>query len=124
MYAYILDNFNAGTPNYHHCLLSSNLLSVLKGREECSIIGLHMNTYWIILILTLISTLNIPICKFKYQRYDHYTNQHLFDHYADQHLFDHCSDHHLADHHANIIQLSHLSSCKIQLFTCISIHTN
>ena len=35
-----IGNFNAGTPNYHHCLLSSNLLSVLKGREECSEISL------------------------------------------------------------------------------------
>ena len=53
-----IGNFNAGTPNYHHCLLSSNLLSVLKGREECSIISLCMCTYWIIFI----STLNVPIC--------------------------------------------------------------
>ena len=35
-----IGNFNAGTPNYHHCLLSSNLLSVLKRREECSEISL------------------------------------------------------------------------------------
>ena len=68
---FYIGNFNAGTPNYHHCLLSSNLLSVLKGREECSVISLCMHTYWIILILTLISTLNltlnVPIYKFKYQ---------------------------------------------------------
>ena len=77
-----------------------------------------MCMYWIILILTLISTLNVPICKFKYQSmcdhyayhylFDHYADYYLFDHYAYQHLFDHCADHHLSDHHANIIQLSKL----------------
>ena len=60
-----IGNFNVGTPYHHHCILSSNLLSVLKGREVCSIISLLMYIYWIILILTLIS--NVPICKFKYQ---------------------------------------------------------
>ena len=84
--------------------------------------ALHMHTYWIILILTLISTLNIPICKFKYQSMsDHYAN-HLFDHKADYHLLIimqiavcmiNCADYNLSDHHANIIQV----------FTCISIHT-
>ena len=77
-----------------------------------------MHTYWIILILTLISTPNVPIlvnlnikvCLIIMQitMYDHYANPHLFDHYADQHLFDHCADHHLSDHHANIVQLSKL----------------
>ena len=56
-----------------------------------------MCTYWIILIPTLISTPNVPICKSKYQI--------MFDRYADHHLFDHCADHHLSDHYANIIQL-------------------
>ena len=51
----------------------------------------------IFLIPTLISTPNVPICKFKYQI--------MFDHYGDHHLFDHCADHHLSDHYANIIQL-------------------
>ena len=39
-----------------------------------------MCTNWIILILisTLISTPNVPICKFKYQF--------MFDHYADHHM--------------------------------------
>ena len=37
-----------------------------------------MHTYWIILILTLISTPNIPICKLKYQS--------MFDYYADHHM--------------------------------------
>ena len=59
-----------------------------------------MCTYWIILISTLISTLNVPLCKFKYQI--------MFDHYADHDLFDHCADHHLSDHFVNIIQLSKL----------------
>ena len=56
-----------------------------------------MHTYWIILILilTLISTQNVPICKFKFQI--------MFDHYIDHHLFDHCADHHLSDHYANMI---------------------
>ena len=46
---------------------------------ECSIISLHMCTYWIILILTLISTLNVPICKFKYQSIsDHYTYHYVW----------------------------------------------
>ena len=49
-----------------------------------------MHTYWIILIPTLIPTLNVPIYKFKYQS--------MFDHHANQQ--------HLSDHHANIIQLS------------------
>ena len=94
-----IGNFNAGTPNYHHCLLSSNLLSVLKGREECSVISLCMHTYWIILILTLISTLiptlNVPIYKFKYQSISyHYANYYLLDHYAD-YLFYHYADHHM-----------------------------
>ena len=66
-----IGNFNADTPNYHHCLLSSYLLSVLKGSKECSVISFHMHIYWIILILTLILTLipalNVPIYKFKYQ---------------------------------------------------------
>ena len=44
-----------------------------------------MCAYWIILILTLISTPNVPICKFKYQS--------MFDYYA---------DHHLPDYHANM----------------------
>ena len=51
-----------------------------------------MHTYWKILI----STLNVPICKFKYQSMsDHYANHYLFDHYADYHLFDHYVDHHM-----------------------------
>ena len=38
-----------------------------------------MHTYWIILI----STPNVPICKFKYQiMFDHYADHYLFDHYA------------------------------------------
>ena len=58
-----------------------------------------MCTYWIILILisTLISAPDVPICKFKYQI--------MFDHCADHHLFDHCADHHQSDHYANITQL-------------------
>ena len=52
---------------------------------------------WI--ILTLTSTLDVPLCKFKYQSmYDHY----LFN------LFNHYADYHLPDQHANIIQLSKL----------------
>ena len=69
----------------------------------CTIISLCMCTYWIILISTLIS--NVPICKFKYQS--------MSDHYAAHYLFDHYTDYHLSDHHANIIQLSKLSSCII-----------
>ena len=71
-----------------------------------------MRTYWIILISTLIPTLNVPIYKFKYQSIiimqiiNHYADYHLFDHYAYQQLFDHCVDHQLPDHDANIIQLS------------------
>ena len=43
-----------------------------------------MHAYWIILILTLISTPNVPICKFNYQGMsDHYANHNQFDHYAD-----------------------------------------
>ena len=67
--------------------------------------------------------LNIKVCYVNHHLFDHYADYHLFDHYTDQHLFDHCADHHLSDHHANIIQLSELSSCIVQLFTCISIHT-
>ena len=48
-----------------------------------------MCTYWIILSLTLIPTLNVPICKFQYQI------MFLFDHYADHHLFNHYADHHM-----------------------------
>ena len=48
-----------------------------------------MHTYWIILISTLIKTLNVPICKFKYQI------MFLFDHFADHHLFDHYAYHHI-----------------------------
>ena len=59
-----------------------------------SVISLHMHTYWIILISTLIS--NVPTCKFKYQSMsDHYANHYWLDHYADYHLFDHYADHHL-----------------------------
>ena len=44
-----------------------------------------MRTYWIILISisTLISTPNVPICKFKHQI--------MSDYYADHLLFDHCA---------------------------------
>ena len=42
-----------------------------------------MNTYWIILISTLISTPNVPIYKFQFQRIlDHYEDYHLPDHYG------------------------------------------
>ena len=93
-------NFNAGTPNYHHCLLSSNVLSVLKGREECSVISLHMHTYWIILVSTLNPTLkcshthinlNIKVCLIIMQITICMIN---------------CADYNLSDHYANIIQLS------------------
>ena len=64
----------------------------------CSVISLCMHTYWIILILTLISTLNVPICKFKYQNMIiMQINNICMINYA---------DYHLSDHHANIIQLS------------------
>ena len=44
----------------------------------CSVISLHMDAYWIILILILIS--NVPICKFKYESmFDHYANHHLYN---------------------------------------------
>ena len=49
-----------------------------------------MCTYWIFLMSTLISTPNVPVCKFKYQSMIIMQNHHLFDHYADQYLFDHC----------------------------------
>ena len=55
-----------------------------------------MHTYWIILILTLILTPNVPICKFRYQI--------MFHHYA---------DHHLSDHYAAVKVIMELSSCII-----------
>ena len=62
-----------------------------------------MHAYWIILISSLMSTPNVPTCKFKYQGMsDHYANHHLFDHYADHHLFDHYVDYHLPDHYTNM----------------------
>ena len=68
-----------------------------------------MHTYWIILILTLISTLipipDVPIYKFKYQG--------MFDHYVNHHLYDHC---------ANLIMMQILYSYHI-VPTCISILT-
>ena len=42
MYVHILDNFNAGIPNYHHCLPSSNLGTILLGRKECDITYVHI----------------------------------------------------------------------------------
>ena len=60
---YILVILITATPNYHHCLLSSNLGTILLGRKECDI----TYTYWIILISTLIPTPNVPIYKFQYQ---------------------------------------------------------
>ena len=59
-----IGNFNTGTPNYHHCLLSSNLGTILLGRKECDIT--YAYTYWIILILilTVIPTPNVPVYKF------------------------------------------------------------
>ena len=57
-----------------------------------------MHTYWIILILTLISTLNVPICKFKYQN--------MIIMQINSICMINCADYHLSDHHANIIQLS------------------
>ena len=71
-----IGNFNAGTPNYHHYLLSSYLGTILLGRKECDITYVHIldnfnfnfnfNSYC------------SPICKLKYQI--------MFDHYADHHL--------------------------------------
>ena len=57
-----------------------------------------MCTYWIVSILTSISTPNVPL-------YVNLNIKLMFDHYTDCHLFDHCTDHHLFDHYANIIQL-------------------
>ena len=62
---YILVILITATPNYHHCLLSSNLGTILLGRKECDIT--YTYTYWIILISTLIPTPNVPIYKFQYQ---------------------------------------------------------
>ena len=62
-----------------------------------------MRTYWIILISTFISTLNVPIWKFKHQI------MFLFDHYA--------------DHHVGTVVKFQGPSCIIQLFTSVSIHT-
>ena len=42
-----ISNFNTDTPNYHHCLLSSNLGTILLGKKECDIT--YAYTYWIIL---------------------------------------------------------------------------
>ena len=60
--------------------------------------------------MTSISTPNIPICKFQYQRmFDHCRDHHLSDHYANmstgvkhQRMFDHCAGHHLPDHYGNM----------------------
>ena len=76
-----------------------------------------MQTYWIILILTLIltliPTLNVPIYKFKYQSMICMINS---------------ADYHLPDHHVNIIQLSnsthmYLHSYKINILIDNSIYT-
>ena len=98
------------------CILFYNIsFKVLDIFLHCSVINLCMCTYWIILILTLISTLNVPICKIKYQN--------MIIMQINSICMINCAEHHLPDHHANIIQLSKLPSCIILLFTCISIHT-
>ena len=83
-------------PVAHHIVFTCDTMAI----NCCSVISLRMRTYWIILILTLISTLiptlNVPIYKFKYQRISyHYANHYLLDHYADYHLFYHYADHHM-----------------------------
>ena len=78
MYAHTLVILITGTPNYHHCLLSSNLGKILLGRKECDIT--YTYTYWIILISTLIPTPNVPVFNFNIKV--------------------------VSDHHAKIIQLS------------------
>ena len=55
-----------------------------------------MHTYQIILIPTLISTLNVPICKFKYQN--------MIIMQINSICMINCADYHLPDHNANIIQ--------------------
>ena len=63
-----IGNVNAGTPNYHYCILSSNLLSVLKGREECSEISLLyayiLDNFNSDFNFNLIPTPNVPIYGF------------------------------------------------------------
>ena len=71
----------------------------------CSI-SLFMDTYWIILILTLIS--NVPICKFKYKSMIimHITICLIIMQITICMI--NCADYHLPDHDANIVQLSKL----------------
>ena len=88
-----IGNFNTGTPNYHHCLLSSNLGTILLGRKECDI----MYAY-------ILDNFNSNF-NFQMFPYINFNIKVVSDHYTDHHLFDHCADHHMSDHYANIKQL-------------------
>ena len=57
-----------------------------------------MRTYWIILILTIIPTLNVPISI-------NLNIKIVSDHYADHSLFDHCADHHMSKSY--VVMLMH-----------------
>ena len=77
-YAHILDNFNAGTPNHHHCLMSFNLGTILLGRKECDITYAHILDNFNFDFnfnskCSLSVNFNIKVCLIIY------ANHHLFD---------------------------------------------
>ena len=101
-----IGNFNTGTTSYHHCLLSSNLGTILLGRKEC-----HITYAYILDHFNFNFNSNskcFHVYKFKYQN-DHCANQ--------QHLYDQLCN------HAIIIQLSKVILMHNTVFTSISIHT-
>ena len=69
-----IGNFNTSTPNYHHCLLSSNLGTILLGRKECDI------TYAYIL-----DNYNSDF-NFQMFPYINFNIKVVSDHYADHHM--------------------------------------
>ena len=69
-----IDNINTGTRNYHHCLLSSNLGTILLGRKECDI------TY-----VCILDNFNSDF-NFQMFPYINFNIKVVSDHYADNYM--------------------------------------
>ena len=74
MYAHILVILIQALPKYHHCLLSSNLGTILLGRKECDITYVH-----------ILDNFNY---EFNFQMFPHinFNIEVVSDHYADHHM--------------------------------------
>ena len=102
---------------YHHCLLSSNLDTILLGRKECDIMYVYILDNFNFNFNFNSNSKCSHIYKFKYQS--------MFDHYADHHLFDHCADYHMSKSYVvilmhNTVVYIYLHSYKINILICNS----